>query len=78
MKRMLVPAVALLAAALAAPAAAQKKYDPGATDSEIKIGNTNPYSGPASAYGTIGKTIAAAPPRRTAPSARPSPRTSRC
>jgi branched-chain amino acid transport system substrate-binding protein len=59
MKRMLVPAVALLAAALAAPAVAQKKYDPGATDSEIKIGNTNPYSGPASAYGTIGKTIAA-------------------
>ena len=50
----------LLAAALAAPAAlAQKKYDPGASDTEIKIGNTNPYSGPASAYGTIGKTIAA-------------------
>jgi branched-chain amino acid transport system substrate-binding protein len=41
------------------PAAAQKKYDPGASDSEIKIGNTNPYSGPASAYGLIGKTIAA-------------------
>ena len=38
---------------------AQKKYDPGASDSEIRIGNTNPYSGPASAYGTIGKTIAA-------------------
>jgi len=44
---------------LALPAAAQKKYDPGASDSEIKIGNTNPYSGPASAYGTIGKSIAA-------------------
>src|SRR5438876_4064176 len=43
----------------AAPAAAQKKYDPGASDTEIKIGNTNPYSGPASAYGVIGKTIAA-------------------
>ncbi len=43
----------------ALPAAAQKKYDPGASDREIKIGNTNPYSGPASAYGTIGKTIAA-------------------
>jgi len=58
MKRMLVPIAALLAAALASPAAlAQKKYDPGATDTEIKIGNTNPYSGPASAYGTIGKTI---------------------
>ena len=37
---------------------AQKgKYDPGATDTEIKIGNTNPYSGPASAYGVIGKGI---------------------
>ncbi|HEY6982191.1 ABC transporter substrate-binding protein [Reyranella sp.] len=35
----------------------QKKYDEGATDSEIKIGNTNPYSGPASSYGAIGKTI---------------------
>src|SRR5688500_10462831 len=43
----------------ALPAAAQKKYDPGASDREIKIGNTNPYSGPASAYGTIGKSIAA-------------------
>ena len=56
----LVPIAALLAAALASPAAlAQKKYDPGANDKEIKIGNTNPYSGPASAYGTIGKTIGA-------------------
>ena len=45
--------------ALALPATAQKKYDPGASDAEIKIGNTNPYSGPASAYGTIGKAIAA-------------------
>ena len=35
---------------------AQKKYDPGVTDTEIKIGQTMPYSGPASAYGTIGKT----------------------
>src|SRR5207302_9804919 len=51
---------ALLSAALASPAAlAEKKYDPGASDGEIKIGNTNPYSGPASAYGVIGKTIAA-------------------
>jgi branched-chain amino acid transport system substrate-binding protein len=41
------------------PAMAQKQYDPGATDTEIKIGNINPYSGPASAYGLIGKTIAA-------------------
>ncbi len=38
---------------------AQKKYDPGASDTEIKIGNIMPYSGPASAYGTIGKTDAA-------------------
>jgi branched-chain amino acid transport system substrate-binding protein len=49
-----------LAALMASPAAAaQKKYDPGASDTEIKIGNINPYSGPASAYGTIGKTLAA-------------------
>src|SRR5262252_6869270 len=54
-------AVTLLAGAAlaAAPAAAQKKYDPGASDTEIKVGNTNPYSGPASSYGVIGKTIAA-------------------
>jgi branched-chain amino acid transport system substrate-binding protein len=51
--------LALGLAALATPAAAQKKYDPGATDSEIKIGQTMPYSGPASAYGVIGKTEAA-------------------
>src|SRR5512146_910984 len=38
---------------------AQKKYDEGASDTEIKIGNTNPYSGNASAYGLIGKTIEA-------------------
>ena len=59
MKFRLVTIAALVSAALAAPALAQKKYDTGATDTEIKIGNTNPYSGPASAYGTIGKTIAA-------------------
>jgi branched-chain amino acid transport system substrate-binding protein len=52
-------ALAGLACIVAAgPVSAQKKYDPGATDTEIKIGNINPYSGPASAYGTIGKTIA--------------------
>ena len=38
---------------------AQKKYDDGATDTEIKIGHTGPYSGPASSYGQIGKTIEA-------------------
>ena len=51
--------IGMLAASLAFPALAQKKYDPGASDTEIRIGNTNPYSGPASAYGTIGKSIAA-------------------
>src|SRR5882672_36332 len=49
----------LLAVAVASSANAQKKYDPGATDAEIKIGNIMPYSGPASAYATIGKTEAA-------------------
>ncbi len=44
---------------LALPAAAQKKYGPGASDTEIKIGNTMPYSGPASAYAAIGKSEAA-------------------
>src|SRR5260370_30397433 len=42
-------------AATAGSALAQKKYDTGATDTEIKIGNIMPYSGPASAYGVIGK-----------------------
>jgi len=48
-----------IAAVVASPVAAQKKYDPGASDREIKIGNTVPYSGPVSAYGEIGKTHAA-------------------
>jgi branched-chain amino acid transport system substrate-binding protein len=56
-KRMLLASIAAGVVALAGPALAQKKYDPGASDTEIKIGNTNPYSGPASAYGLIGKTI---------------------
>ena len=52
--------VTTLALALGMSSAlAQKKYDPGASDTEIKVGNINPYSGPASAYGLIGKTIAA-------------------
>jgi ABC-type branched-subunit amino acid transport system substrate-binding protein len=38
---------------------AQKKYDPGASDTEIKVGQTMPFSGPASAYSSIGKTQAA-------------------
>ncbi|AWM04014.1 ABC transporter substrate-binding protein [Bradyrhizobium amphicarpaeae] len=49
-----------LALALSISAAnAQKKYDPGASDTEIKIGQTMPFSGPASAYSSIGKTQAA-------------------
>src|ERR1700754_4457108 len=43
-------------AAAGGTAFAQKKYDTGASDTEIKIGNIMPYSGPASAYGVIGKT----------------------
>jgi ABC-type branched-subunit amino acid transport system substrate-binding protein len=50
-------AVAVCAAAMTVTAAqAQKKYDPGASDTEIRIGNIMPYSGPASSYGVIGKT----------------------
>jgi branched-chain amino acid transport system substrate-binding protein len=56
-KRVLIALVAMGFAA--APAAAQKKYDTGASDTEIRIGNIMPYSGPASAYGTIGKALAA-------------------
>ena len=41
------------------PARAAKEYGPGVTDTEIKIGNTGPYSGPASSYGTIPKAEAA-------------------
>ncbi len=46
-------------AASANPVTAQKRYDPGASDTEIKIGQTMPYSGPASAYSTIAKAEAA-------------------
>ena len=53
-------AVAGLASLLISGAAlAQKKYDTGASDKEIKIGGISPYSGPASTYGTIGKAIGA-------------------
>ena len=53
-------AVSAVAIALSVSTAyAQKKYDTGATDTEIKIGQTVPFSGPASAYATIGKTQAA-------------------
>ncbi len=50
---------ALITALSASSAFAEKKYDPGASDTEIKIGQTIPLSGPASAYATIGKTQAA-------------------
>ena len=57
-RRLLLAGTGALALALvASPVSAQKKYDEGATDTEIKIGNTNPYSGNASVYGTIGKAI---------------------
>ena len=59
---LLIAAVSTIVIAFAATtgsALAQKKYDAGATDTEIKIGNIMPYSGPASAYGVIGKTEAA-------------------
>jgi len=52
-------ALALCATTLVAGANAQKKYDTGASDTEIKVGHIVPYSGPVSAYGTIGKSIAA-------------------
>jgi ABC-type branched-subunit amino acid transport system substrate-binding protein len=54
-----IAAFAAAAAMTATAASAQKKYDPGASDTEIKIGNIMPYSGPASSYGVIGKTEAA-------------------
>ena len=51
--------IAAAALAVVAGGAAEARNAPGVTDSEIKIGNTNPYSGPAAAYGSIGKTIGA-------------------
>ncbi len=56
MRNQLLLALGLAMAVVCGPdALAQKKYDPGATDKEIKLGQTMPYSGPASAYGAIGK-----------------------
>ena len=55
-------AIVVLTVALtvsASLALAEKKYGPGVTDTEIKIGQTMPYSGPASLYGTVGKAMAA-------------------
>src|SRR5881227_2476151 len=58
-KLAILSAAAALFAASSGGALAQNKYDTGASDTEIKIGNIMPYSGPASAYGVIGKTEAA-------------------
>src|SRR6201746_2488500 len=55
----LITASAVAIALSASSAFAQKKYDTGATDTEIKVGQTVPFSGPASAYATIGKAQAA-------------------
>ena len=52
-------AALIASVAVSGPALAQKKYDAGASDTEIKIGSTMPYSGPASAFGVIGKTAEA-------------------
>jgi branched-chain amino acid transport system substrate-binding protein len=58
-RKWIVSLVLLSAFGVAAAAAADKQYGPGVSDTEVKLGNTNPYSGPASSYGTIGKSISA-------------------
>jgi len=58
-RHVLLACVLLGLAVGATPASAQKKYDPGASDTEIKVGNIMPYSGPLSAYAQIGRTEAA-------------------
>jgi branched-chain amino acid transport system substrate-binding protein len=58
-RKLSIAAAAMIAITSTGSALAQKKYDPGASDTEIRIGNIMPYSGPASAYGVIGKTEAA-------------------
>src|SRR5215470_3967806 len=57
-RRSLLAAAPAAIALAALPARAAPQYDVGASDTEIKIGNIMPYSGPASAYGVIGKTEA--------------------
>ena len=59
MRAALAVAAALVAACLSTPAFAQKSYGPGVSDTEIKIGNTMPYSGPASPLSITGRVIAA-------------------
>ena len=55
MKSKLLLVLGMIASVAATTTLAQKKYGPGVTDTEIKIGQTMPYSGPASAYGAIGR-----------------------
>ena len=60
MQRTMLLSLSLLALILTRGLAlAAGQYGPGVSDTEIKLGNTNPYSGPASSYGTIGKSISA-------------------
>ena len=59
LRRCLITMAACAAVLSASAANAEKKYDPGASDTEIRIGNIMPYSGPASSYAVIGKTEAA-------------------
>lgn len=59
MKNKLLVGLGLIASIIAGSAVAEKKYGPGASDTEIKIGQTMPYSGPVSAYGAVGRAEAA-------------------
>ena len=59
MNRLSLVAASVAALLISPVALAQKKYDAGADDKEIKVGGISPYSGPASAYGAIGKAIGA-------------------
>jgi ABC-type branched-subunit amino acid transport system substrate-binding protein len=59
MKRLTAVLTAAVLCLFAGAVHAQKKYSPGASDTEIRIGQTMPYSGPASAYGVVGKAEAA-------------------
>ena len=59
MKRRILSTLGLITVLAGSAAFAEKKYDTGANDMEIKIGQTMPYSGPNSAYGTIGRAEAA-------------------
>ena len=56
-RRIATTLLGLAMATSATAALAQKKYDTGASDTEIKIGNIVPYSGPASAYGVVGRAM---------------------